>query len=91
MRVGLLLRGTPRSEKKTIGNEKETRMSRDDRLQKKAGPVPSAGPVAETHIHLPPALHAWAKDEPEGLSGLIRSLVLRERDRREHVQSNDSA
>jgi len=51
--------------------------------RKRRGPKPRLGVQVSTHVLLPPELMEWAKDQPEGLSGLIRQLLAAERERRE--------
>jgi len=52
------------------------------RVQKKRGPVKRLPPMADTHVHLPPDLLEWAKEQPGGLAPLMRELLTAERARR---------
>ncbi len=46
---------------------------------KKRGPVKRD--YVSTHVMLPPALIDWAKEQPEGLSGLLRRILTQEHKR----------
>lgn len=46
----------------------------------KPGPVPKG--YVDIHIDLPRTLRDWAKRQPEGVSALVRRLLLDERKRR---------
>jgi hypothetical protein len=48
--------------------------------QFRKGPVPRGH--VDTHILLPLKLREWAKEEPEGLAGLVRTLLQAEYERR---------
>jgi hypothetical protein len=50
---------------------------------KKRGPVPKG--YEDTHVLMPPDLLRWAKEQPEGLAGLVRDLLAKERARRTPV------
>lgn len=50
---------------------------------KRRGPVPKLGRMVDTHLHFPPDLLEWAKNQPEGFAALCRLLVEQERQRRE--------
>lgn len=49
--------------------------------RKKRGPTPRLGPVVQTGVYLPYELLEWAKEQKEGLSGLVRRLLSEERER----------
>lgn len=51
---------------------------------KRRGPAPKLGRMVDTHLHFPPDLLEWAKNQPEGFAGLMRVLAEQERQRREH-------
>jgi hypothetical protein len=51
-------------------------MKKPSTLPKKRGPV--AKGYEDAHILLPPVLLEWAKHQPEGLSGLMRRLLVAE-------------
>jgi hypothetical protein len=53
--------------------------------RKKPGPVPKG--FQRHNIFLLEEDAAWAKAQPEGLSGLVRLLLTQERQRREHLSS----
>lgn len=48
---------------------------------KKRGPKPKG--YEDTHVLIPPDLLEWAKDQPEGFAGLVRTLLHQERTRRQ--------
>jgi hypothetical protein len=50
--------------------------------RRKPGPRPKG--YTRQHIFLPEDLAEWAKNQDEGLSGLIRRLLAAERQRQEH-------
>ena len=52
------------------------------RPKKKPGPVKRRIPMTDTHIFLPTDLLEWAKYQDEGLAGLVRALLARERQTR---------
>ena len=52
------------------------------RAPRKPGRPKSGNKVRKVTVMLPPDLHDWAMQQPEGLSGLIRRLL---RDERAHA------
>jgi hypothetical protein len=36
--------------------------------------------MVDTHLHVPPHLLEWAKEQPEGFAGLVRRLLQQEYD-----------
>lgn len=50
------------------------------RQSKKRGPVPRG--YISTHVMLPAELIEWAKEQPEGLSGIARQAISQEQKRR---------
>lgn len=52
---------------------------------KRRGPAPKLGRMVDTHLHFPPDLLEWAKNQPEGFAALCRYLVEQERQRRAEV------
>ena len=55
-----------------------------EKKRKKPGRTPAPGPPNyKRNILLPDELTDWAKEQPEGLSGLVRKLLEDERKRRE--------
>ena len=55
-----------------------------DTPKKKYGPIPKG--YVDIHIDLPRVLRDWAKQQPEGVSGLMRQLLLAEYQRREGIR-----
>lgn len=43
--------------------------------KKKRGPARKLPPMVDTHVHVPPHLLEWAKQQPEGFAGLVRRLL----------------
>ena len=50
--------------------------------RKRRGPIPRLGVQIGVHVKLPPDLVEWAKNQPEGMSALIRRLLAEEQQRR---------
>jgi hypothetical protein len=55
-------------------------MNTTSHTPKRRGPLPKG--YEDTHILLQPDLLRWAKEQPEGLAGLVRLLLQAERQRR---------
>ena len=56
------------------------------RPKKKPGPTKRENMV-DTHFHLPNDLLEWAKTQPERFAGLVRRLLMEERDRHARRQA----
>jgi hypothetical protein len=52
---------------------------------KKRGPIPRG--YVSTHVMLPPEMIDWAKEQPEGLSGIVRHAVGEVQKRRKALSS----
>jgi len=61
-----------------------------DRLteRRKRGPRPKG--FIRQHVFLPADLAEWAKNHPEGLSGLVRRLLKDEQQRQEQTTRRDT-